>query len=142
MTLLAAPDDTKAYAIGGYELKLTPPGFGSDSTSGASASVAAVHAAHAESVKRVIEYNLETNGWWEVPATRQWRTANSFDWRHEQSIRARAIAVTERALRSHCAGRLHKSHNTSAAPWHALNLYVGVQEYQRPEPARSCSTSD
>lgn len=136
MTLLAAPDDTKAYAVGGYELKLTPPGLRSGSTSDASASAAAVHAAHADSVKRVTEYNLQTDGWWEVPATRQWRTANSFDWRHEQSIRARATAVTGRALRVQCAGRVHPSHNTSATPWDAVNLYVGVDEYRRPEPAR------
>jgi hypothetical protein len=165
MTILAAVDAPAAYAFGGYELKLSPttasafvrqsvqeaaakgPTYGDapigmseeDARLAAEGALKAAMAFHAPSLRMIFEYHIDADSWWRVPSSRQWSVSNAFDWRH-----APLIETTSKRLAQHAMDTLiprswfNTPENLTAElpAWYARNLYVGVDEYARPQPAR------
>ena len=83
--------------------------------------------------------SYDADSWWRVPSSRQWSVSNAFDWRH-----APLIETTSKRLAQHAMDTLiprswfNTPENLTAElpAWYARNLYVGVDEYARPQPAR------
>lgn len=94
---------------------------------------------HAPSIRQIFEYHLDSDSWWQVPSTRQWRLTRAFDWRHAPSIEIASRRLVEHAMTKLIPARFKNTEEnlTASLPaWSARNLYVGVDEYARPQPAR------
>ena len=151
LTMLTHYDEPHVYATGGYELRLSVPlvaeaaaaaavdnaSTTSTSRPGAAAAMAAV-AMHAAALRSVYQYSVATNQWWPVPSDRQWRMVDAFDWRHEPTIAATTATVANGIVHhANAPNRVRTWQNVFQRPWSArYNIYVGVQEFSRPEPAR------
>lgn len=145
-TMLSDHAGPRIYAVGGYELKLSPQpsatalGGEADAAAAMAAARAATMALHGDTLKSVFEYHIDADAWWPVPSdTRLWRLVNAFDWRHSPVVAVAARREADRAIYQLIPNR---SKNTlfnltnEDGPWRALNRYVGVAEYARPAPAR------
>ena len=161
VTLLAWPSGPTANAVGGYELSINPQpsatarGDGTARTASASgndggvteaeaqAAMAAARAAtmaiHGNTLKSVFEYHIDADAWWVVPSHRIWQLVDAFDWRYrpivDAAIQREAEYVMTRLLPQ---SRINTFWNLTETdgPATAMNRYVGVAEYSRPEPAR------